>query len=309
MWIMVEQAKSTESLPSVRSLVAGSVLTVLVVGVYGSSLATLVSRWWNEPDYIHGFLIPVFSGVLLWMRRDMLQSCSFRVGPLAVICGCLLFAACTAMRWASAYLMYELADPLSLILCLMAIALFVGGWGTLRWSAPAIAFLFFMVPLPGAVAGVLSEPLQRVGSLAGAYVLQLLGLPTYSAGNIIHTPNGPLGVVEACSGLKMMMLFFAVCCGAAILMKRSPLERLIVVLSAVPIAVTSNVFRIVITGVLFQIASPELADKFHDLAGFFMMPIAVVLLWIELELLSKLLVDPQPSRPLALGVPLAGKES
>jgi len=307
---MIEQAKSTKSLPSVRSLVTGGVLTVLVVGTYGSSLAVLVGRWWNEPDYIHGFLVPIFSGVVLWVRREMLRSDGLRVGPLAVICGSLFFAACAAMRWASAYYSYPLAEPLSLIPCLMAVALFVGGWRMLRWSAPSIAFLFFMLPLPGSVAGVLSLPLQRVGSLAGAYILQLLGYPTYAAGNVIHMPDAQLGVVEACSGIRMMMLFFAVCCGAAILMKRSPLEKLIVVFSAVPIAVVANVLRIVVTGILHQTAGHELADRvFHDLAGFFMMPTAVVLLWVELGLLSRLLTTRRPQRPISLGVPVASRES
>ena len=308
--MMLEQEKSTKSWPSAMSFIVGGALAVLVLGTYGSSLATLVGRWWNEPDYIHGFLVPIFSGVVLWDRRDMLQSGSLRVGPLAVICGGLLFAACAAMRWASAYLVYGLADPLSLIPCLMAVALFVGGWRTLRWSAPAIAFLFFMVPLPSFVAGALSHPLQRMGSLAGAYILQVLGFPTYAAGNVIHMPDAQLGVVEACSGIRMMMLFFAVCCGAAVLMKRSPLEKVIVVLSAVPIAVTANVLRIVVTGILHQTAGHELADKvFHDLAGFFMMPTAVVLLWIELGLLSRLLTNPRPQRPISLGVPAASGES
>ena len=307
---MTEQATSRNSLPSARGVVAVCGLTGFVVWTYWPSLATLVARWWNEPDYIHGFLVPVFSGVLLWNRRDMLQSAGFRAGPLAVVCAVGLFAACAAMRWTAAYLVFELVDPLSLMVCLAAIALLVGGWQVLRWSGPSIAFLFFMVPLPGFMTGALSHPLQRVGTLSGAYILQVLGLPSYAQGNVIHLPDAQLGVVEACSGIRMMMLFFAVCFAAAVLMKRSPLEKVIVVLSAVPIAVVANVLRIVVTGILHQTAGHELADAvFHDLAGFFMMPTAVVLLWIELGLLSKLLIDPRPARPISLGVPVANNES
>ena len=71
-------------------------------------------------------------------------------------------------------------------------------------------------------------------------------------------------------------MFFTLCVGAAFMMRKTPVwERMLIVVSAPPIAVLANVFRITLTAVLFEMAhqwpsvvSKQFADKvFHDFAG------------------------------------------
>ncbi len=277
-------------------------LVVAVVGLvvwnYFDAVSGLVHRWWNEPDYLYGFLVPVFSGYLLWTRREL---ATFE--PVKGIWwGLPLIALAAAMRWASAYYYYELLDPMSLVPCLAGLTLFLGGWRALRWAWPAIVFLVFMVPLPGFIAGTLSHPLQRIGTLASTYVIQTIGLPCTSRGNVIVLATGQVGVVEACNGLRMMMLFVAVSAGAALVIEGGFLRKTVVVLSAIPIAVIANVARITVTSVLHEWVSHDLADKlFHDVAGFFMMPLAVGLLWLELGLISTLTIE-EPDEPMVLSL-------
>jgi len=172
----------------------------------------------------------------------------------------------------------------------------------LRWAGPAIVFLVFAVPLPGLAANLASHPLQRIGTISSAYLLQTFGFPAVSQGNVILLSDTQLGVVEACSGLRMMMLFAAVSFATAFLWKRPILDRVIILLSAAPIAVMANIARIVLTGTLHELASHKAADAlFHDLAGWFMMPLACLLLWAEISLLGRILVEPAASAPLPLG--------
>ena len=98
-----------------------------------------------------------------------------------------------------------------------------------------------------------------------------------------------------------MMLFFAVCFGTVFLSNRSWIEKLIIIGSAAPIAVLANVMRITTTAVLYHIGGVELGNKvFHNLAGWFMMPLAVILLWILLWLLDHALVTPAAQKPLVV---------
>jgi exosortase len=274
---------------------AAAALVAALAWSYAEPISGLVHRWWNEADYQYCFLVPVFSGYLLWKRKSMIV-----FEPIQGIgWGLPLLALAAAMRWASAYYYFALLDPLSLIPCLAGLAILLGGWKALAWSWPAIVFLVFMVPLPGFLAGTLSHPLQRVGTLASTYIIQTLGIPAVAQGNIIVLTHGEIGVVEACNGLRMMMLFMTVCTGAAFLMTGSPLLRVLVVLSAAPISVIANIARITITGILHETASQAVADwVFHDLAGFLMMPLAVVLLWLEVAFLSRLILE-KPAGPLA----------
>ncbi len=269
-------------------LAVAAVLLGVLAWSYGTSLAALVARWWNEPDYVYCFLVPLFSGFLLWRRRGMMQFTPVQ----GIVWGIPLLLLAGAMRWASAYYYFALLDPMSLVPCLAGLALLVGGWKALAWAWPSIVFLVFMVPLPGFAAGLLSHPLQRIGTIASTYLIQMAGIPSFARGNVIVLPQTELGVVEACSGLRMMMLFVAVCAGVALVMKGSVLLRLVVLLSAAPIALVANIARITGTGILYQFVDAEIADwVFHDVAGFFMMPLAVVILWGEVELLLNLQLD------------------
>jgi exosortase len=277
-----------KSANSAAALWVGGALVVLAGALsYGASMRSLVGRWWGDPDYLHGFLVPVFACFLLWFRRDMLRSLT----PRGSNWGLILVGVAASMKWASAYYYYELLDPASVIPCLAGLTLFVGGWRVLYWAAPSIAFLVFMIPLPGFVATLMGHPLQRVATVASTYMIQTVGVPAVAEGNVISLGETQIGVAEACNGLRNMMLFIAVASAVACTMKRSWFEKIIVVVSAAPIAVIANVVRITATAVLHSMSHHHLADTtYHDLAAWFMMPLAVVLLWLELAMLRRIFV-------------------
>jgi exosortase len=183
----------------------------------------------------------------------------------------------------------------------------------LRWSWPAIAFLAFMVPLPYRLEVALAHPLQRVATKASNYSLQTLGLPAVAEGNVIFMNESQIGVVEACSGLSMLMIFFALSTALTFVVDRPWWQKLLLVLSAIPIALIANITRITVTGVMHETVGHELANLvFHDLAGWLMMPFALILMWIELQIFARLFVEvARPARiavsPLEVSAPPVAK--
>jgi exosortase len=258
-------------------------------------MGKIVHNWEHTPVYSHGYLIPVFAIGLLWYRRDRLKpgECSPSWWGLS------LLAVAAMLRLLGARYYLEWFDYVSILPMLAGTCLLIGGTHALRWAAPAIAFLVFMLPLPYRVEVGLRTPLQKVGTIASCYLLQTLGLPAYAEGNQIHgITERPLGVEEACSGLGMMMVFFALTVAVVYLVSHRPLwERLLVLLSAAPIAVISNVLRISATGLLYAWGFDRAAEVLHEqLSAFLMMPVALGLLWLELWFFSKVMVaeDVQP---------------
>jgi exosortase/archaeosortase family protein len=90
----------------------------------------------------------------------------------------------------------------------------------------------------------------------------------------------------------MLLTFAALSTAMALLVKRPWVDRVLILVSAVPVALLANVIRIALTGVLYNEAGKELGDRvFHDFAGWMMMPIALAVLWAELKLLDWVWVD------------------
>ncbi len=142
-------------------------------------------------------------------------------------------------------------DAISLVPALAGVVLLAGGASLLRWSWPAIAFLAFMLPLPFTIEAALAHPLRRVATVASTYVLQTIGCPAFAEGNVILIEDCRLGVAEACSGLGMLLTFFALSTAFALVVQRPLVDRLVLVASAVPVAVAANVVRISATGVAY----------------------------------------------------------
>jgi exosortase len=266
-------------------------LGVALAWAYWPSIALMADRWTYDPRYSHGYLVPVFAGVLLWLRRDRLERVRLRPSSW----GAALIAAGIGVYLAGAYLYNDWLGAVSLLVVVAGICVLEGGWGLLRWSLPAVAFLMFMIPLPYRLELALGGPLQRMATEASTSVLQVLGVPAVAEGNIIRLGMTRVGVVEACSGLSMLLLFFAISTGVAILVQRPMLDKLVLVASAVPIALAANIARIVTTGVLNEYVGEKIGRfVYHDLAGWLMMPLALLLAGLEIWILERLFPEAKP---------------
>jgi len=286
-------------------------LTVLA-WAYWTTFIELSRAWATNPSYSHGYLVPLFALYLLWHRRGLLETDKLQPS----LFGLPLVLASVALRLTGSYYYFAWLDPLSLIPAAAGALLLVGGWRGLRWGFSASLFLFFMIPLPYSLSSMLSSPLQHLATIASTFLMQLFGLPAIAEGNTILVNEATIGVVEACSGLRMLMVFFALSSAVALIIKRSWVEKVILVASAIPIALLVNILRITVTGVLFEMVNSETANAFfHDVAGWFMMPLALLLLWVEYKLLIGLLLptdartsyrEPAPRRTVP-PVPRAGR--
>lgn len=283
-------------------LVTLGIMVLLLVYAFFNSLEG-TARKWESPQYSHGYLIPLFSLVLLWLRFQPFEPATTG----ARWAGVGLLALGLSARLGATLFALVIPEMLTFLPCLFGIFLLVGGWSLLRWSWPALAFLVFMYPLPDFVERGLLDPLQSLATRASTFCLQTLGFPAFSEGNRIIINDLEMGVVDACSGLRMLTIFTAIAVAVTMVIERPIWERVVIFLSAIPIALAVNVIRITVTGILYRTTTKEIADKvFHDLAGWVMMPLALGLLYVELQILSHLVVEEEPepaSTGLGLGHP------
>ena len=272
---------------SLSPLAALLIPAACLVWAFWTTFADLAQVWKINPQYSHGWLVPLFAAVLLYTRRDRLDPDAFTPS----VWGLPLLALGVGVRLVGAYYYFAWLDPISLLPTLFGVGVLVGGRGFARWAWPAVLFLAFMVPLPYRVASSLAGPLQHLATVVSTFIMQVFGLPALAEGNVILLNDQRINIVEACSGLSMLVVFVALSAAMALIVARPLVDRLILFVSAVPIAVTANVIRITVTGVLYEKVNGDTAHAFfHDVAGLLMMPFALGLLWIELKVLDRLFV-------------------
>lgn len=255
----------------------GSLLLLLplLAAVYWTIVPGMVSDWNNDPNYSHGFLVPLISANFVYQQWPTLKT--LPVVPcnlgLAVIGGSLLLLV-FGFAGTEYYTMRS-----SLVFLLAGIVLFWFGWQLFRALALPLGFLLFMVPLPYIVYDALAFPLKLLVTQASVATLKALGVAVVREGNIIMFPQTVLEVADACSGLRSLMSLLALAVAYAFVAHQSWVKRLLLVLSAVPIAIMTNMFRVIVTGFLAQHYGAGVAEGFfHEFAGFVVFALAMVLL-------------------------------
>lgn len=270
-----------------------AVLLLAVLGwVYWPTLIDLYEIWTTSPDYSHGMLVPFFSAWLLF-RHSPNPHAVYRPWPIIGFTGLMIAMGCRLLGAGTSFLPLE---GLSLVFALASLVLIGGGWTAMRRCWQALFFLVFMIPLPYEFSRAMGAELQRIATMCSTFLLRCCGQPAIAEGNRILIENVTLNVVEACSGLRMLMTFIAFSIGAVFVMERHWIVKGIVLLSAVPIALATNVLRISATG-LAHVWLPEgeqkikIMDFVHDFNGWMMMPIGLLFLLVELWVLKHLLIE------------------
>ncbi|MBA4107270.1 MAG: exosortase [Pirellula sp.] len=265
-------------------------LTAAVIVAY-ENMIRFTATFWAKDMYSHGYIIPFFAAYLFWIRKRPLRDAA----PLDRWIGVGVVAASLGLRIFAAYFDYNNFERVSFIGALLGVCLIAGGRSMFKWAWLPIAFLAFMYPLPSLIENTLLMKLQMYASIFSTWTLQVLGVSAARQGNTINvdTLDEALEVAEACSGLRMLTIFGAMSVALVMIIDRPWWDKLIILLSAIPIALASNVIRIVATALLYMAFgqdTPWLNKIIHDWAGFAMMPIGLGLLWIELAILSRLTI-------------------
>ncbi len=347
------QPLSPEANKTAWTVFAGLVL--FLTAAYWNML-TFTSSFWDNPLYSHGWIVPIFAAILLWMRsgeRFSIDSTEIRIS-LAIVAGCVLLNVLASMeifempswlallevlllvgtyfynlrraqlyqvsdheRWlgvailavslvvrlGASYADMNPIDRLSYIGAILGVCQMVGGINMIRWAGPPLGFLVFMFPLPSQFENTILLKLQTVAAVASTWTLQLLGVPALRHGNRIMIDQLPLEVADACSGLRMGTIFGAMAVAMAMIIARPWWDRLTVLVSALPIALGTNIIRITATALLYM-AFPDnemVMHLVHDWAGFAMMPIALGFLWLELQILTRITVPIETDDYAAFG--------
>ncbi len=248
-----------------------------LVLIFIPTLAGLVSQWFTDDNYSHGFLIPFISGWLIYRQRKSLASIPWTIDSLglaAIVVGLALFI---VGNGAAEYFTVRL----SFVLTLIGLIVYLCG----RQFAKAIwfplFFLLFMIPVPYVLYYAATFPMQTLATKITVAALSFIGLDVVRQGNIIHIANYSLEVAEACSGLRSLVSLLALGAIYAYLTQRRLWAQIVLFLSTIPIAIAANVFRVFATALIVATISDGVTkEPVHSLMGLTVFVVSFILLFI-----------------------------
>jgi exosortase len=259
-------------------------VSALVLVLYGSILKGLVSDWWQDPDYTHGFLVPVFVAYVLWRERNRYKTTQlvpsnfgmvFMLVAIAFLVGGTLGADSFTSR-------------ISLCVLIAGMVLYLCGWSMLRALSFPLAYLMLMIPLPLLIYNQVTFPLQLSASRIAAALIEQIGIPVFREGNILSVPHYRVEVAVACSGIRSLLSLIALGIAYGYIAERRTWVRVALVVSMVPIGIFTNALRIAITSLLGYSLGPSWAEGFmHLFSGWLIFLVALGFVFFTHALLTR----------------------
>lgn len=304
--------------------------------VYFSVLLKLTNDWWHDENYSHGLLIPFVIGFIVWQERRRFANADARPAAWLGVTGVAISLLALWAGTAGAELFVQRA---SLVLMLASIVIYFFGLRLIRYVAVPLALLVLSIPIPQILFNKIAFPLQLFASQCAVGAMSFLNIPVLRQGNVIElmplgaTEPKKLAVVEACSGIRSLMTLVtlaviyayfttpkvpkpSVCEGnaktqtkvSATFLSFTFWRSLILVLSAVPIAILTNALRVSGTGILAHYYGTRVADGFfHSFSGWVVYIAAALLLFATgwmLDRAKRIFV-----KPFRGGLPAAWSDS
>jgi exosortase D (VPLPA-CTERM-specific) len=263
-------------------LVAG---TALLLTVFYGGLSVMVQGWSGREEYSHGFALPVVAAFLVWQKKNVLAT----LPPKGSWTGLLIVCAGVGLYLAGELSTLYVIVQYSFLIVLAGLVLTFLGLPAFRIIWAPLVVLAFMIPLPNFLYQGLSGQLQLISSQIGVSIIRLFNVSVFLEGNVIDLGSYKLQVVEACSGLRYLFPLMALAFIAAYFFNAPWWKRVIVFLSAIPITILMNSFRIGIIGVMVEHWGRSAAEGFlHQFEGWVIFMACTVVIAGEMWLLDRI---------------------
>jgi exosortase A len=265
-----------------RAIGSVAVIAALILVVYRDVFPTLWRTWRENENYSHGYLVPPVVAFLFWIER---RRFAHAIGTGSAW-GIALIVAALLGHIASIRAGVFMTQGYSLVLLLFGLSLFFFGRAATRAIWFPLGYLVFALPMPPLIVSVLSFQLKVFAAKAGSAIAALAGIPLVRSGMTIHMASGSLRIADPCSGLRSLIALVALGALFAYFTRASLWKRLVLFVSAVPLAVVANIVRIALLCAVANVSGIDAAlGFFHKFSGILLFLIAFGGLALERKLL------------------------
>ncbi len=237
---------------------------VATVALYAPIFPPLVHEWVTYHNLSHGFAIPIVAAYLVWTRRNsftQIPATPTWWGLPLVVAGLALYVVASL---GSEPFFARFSFPVTLAGGVLLLA----GTRIARHVLPGIAYLIFMMPLPYLVLKSLAQYAALFDATLTAAVLPWIGIPVYRQGTLLHLANMTLEVAEVCTSIPAIASLLALGAAYGFVQRRSAGVTLLLLAAAIPLAIVSNLVRIILTAAgAYHLGPIAINNVVHAWAG------------------------------------------
>lgn len=230
-----------------RSIIGLGLLALAVVLLYLEAFDWLLDQWLTDRVYSHGFIVPLISLYLVWVKREQLADIEPRPNYLAGSLVLLISGILLVVGRVGAVIQVE---SFSFLLMLPGVVLFLRGWSHLKALALPIFYLQFMVPWMDVFLERIQWTFQLLSAQIGSWLLEVMGYSVFHNRILIQLPDLTMEVARACSGINFLISVIAIGLPLVYLTQMTWLRGAGVVVAGCIITVLANGARVAIAGIL-----------------------------------------------------------
>ncbi|HEV7297854.1 MAG TPA: exosortase/archaeosortase family protein [Tepidisphaeraceae bacterium] len=252
--------------------------------------------FFGEPNWGHAIAVPLIGLYYLYTNRTQLLTARSKPSWFGLV---FLFLGLAIWEYGIWPAKNDFISDFGIVVTLFGVVALICGWGVMKIAWFPIAFLACAIPWSNLLYAHIAWPLQLAAARVAVFTLQVAGVNAYDNGATkifiggfgLGDPVRTLNVAEACAGLRSLMTFVSVAAAVGFLSGRPLWQKIVITLSAVPIAVFCNVVRIAGQGFL-DLWSREMSEGFaHQFVGMLMLAPAFFLIMGVGWLLDNLFIE------------------
>ena len=286
---------------------------LLLAGLWAWAIAGCWDEWADNPMYSYGWFVPPLLVFFAWRRLDepfagrepfLASTLPRRPGTIALVAFALAFLVLPVEL-----LRNELPDDRlnNWFLAALAvgstlwIAAIVGGPRLAVTLAFPIAFFLTAVAWPKRYESPVTVGLQKFVAAVIVEIMHVLGIHATPQGTTIYLRNGPVGIAEACSGVRSLQasLMISLAIGELFFLRWG--RRVLLVALCAGVAAFLNLSRTLTLCLITEYRGNEAMEKAHDYIGDGMLLILPVIAWVLGRFLATpsgvVATDPPPKKP------------
>jgi exosortase len=269
-------ASLTTAAPNVWRRPLLLIVAIELILLFAPTVRFLVDRWtvsvWHNA---HGMFVPPLVAWFAWQElktRTALPTEGSAWGFVPLVPALTLHALDAGIHT-------ELISAVAMLIALPGLSLLFLGLERTKAIAFPLGFMVFALPIPLGITETLHLALRHLTVAVSSAIIPYLGITVFTEGTTLHVAEGALQVADACSGFSTLYAAFAVATLAAYT-AASPARRVLVLLAAAPIAIASNILRVILLVVMVHGWGPEsLHTILHPLSGLMTFALALPLIF------------------------------